>query len=99
MSIDAKPGSMFHAAQNWLSPKAKRIIKECFNNQTELTRRLSTPKQGVRARDFEQTVSGGGHTLTQPLSPSESQAFSPKNRQEDGPAVCSLKENVAMKLW
>jgi hypothetical protein len=53
MSIEAKPGSMFHAAQNWLSPKAKRVVKECFNNQIELTRRLSTPKHGVRARAFD----------------------------------------------
>ncbi len=44
-SIDSsKPGSMFHATKNWLSPKAKRIIKECFYHQTEMTNRLSTPK-------------------------------------------------------
>lgn len=31
-SIDAsKSGSMFHQTQNWLSPKARRIIKDCFH--------------------------------------------------------------------
>ena len=27
----SKPGSMYHTTRNWLSPKAKRIIKEAFN--------------------------------------------------------------------
>jgi hypothetical protein len=27
----SKPGSMYHTTRNWLSPKAKRIIKEAFH--------------------------------------------------------------------
>lgn len=26
----SNPGSMYHTTRNWLSPKAKRVIKECF---------------------------------------------------------------------
>lgn len=53
-SVDtSKPGSMFHATRNWLSPKAKRIIKECFHQQLSLTNRLSTPKNQIRRKAFE----------------------------------------------
>lgn len=58
-SIDAKPGSMFHATKNWLSPKAKRIIKDCFQQQMSLTNRLSTPKGAFRKKAFESTTSVG----------------------------------------
>jgi hypothetical protein len=57
-SIDAsKAGSMFHATQNWLSPKAKKIIKECFYQQVAMTNRLSTPKAQTRRRAFELNAS------------------------------------------
>lgn len=44
----SNPGSMYHATKNWLSPKAKRVIKECFVQQLTLTNRLSTPKHQIR---------------------------------------------------
>lgn len=52
-SVDcSKPGSMYYATKNWLSPKAKRIIKECFSSQLSMTNRLSTPKHGIRKKAF-----------------------------------------------
>jgi hypothetical protein len=45
----SKPGSMYHTTRNWLSPKAKRIIKEAFNQQLTLSNRLSTPKNPTRS--------------------------------------------------
>jgi hypothetical protein len=43
---------MYYATKNWLSPKAKRIIKECFTSQLSMTNRLSTPKHGIRKKAF-----------------------------------------------
>ena len=53
----SNPGSMYHATKNWLSPKAKRVIKECFVQQLSLTNRLSTPKGQIRQRQPEGTNS------------------------------------------
>jgi hypothetical protein len=53
-SVDlCKPGSMFHSTKNWLSPKAKKMIKECFYLQVAMTNRLSTPKSQMRRRAYE----------------------------------------------
>lgn len=53
-SIDAKPGSMYFATKNWLSPKARRVIKDSYLHQVTLSNRLSTPKSGVsRPKTFE----------------------------------------------
>ncbi len=53
----SNPGSMYHATKNWLSPKAKRVIKECFVQQLSLTNRLSTPKGQIRQRQQDGTNS------------------------------------------
>jgi len=45
---------MYFATNNWLSPKARRVIKESYMQQVTLSNRLSTPKSGVsRLKTFE----------------------------------------------
>jgi hypothetical protein len=51
---------MYHTTRNWLSPKAKKIIKEAFKQQLSLSNRLSTPKNPIRGLSNERDLNGMG---------------------------------------
>lgn len=83
-SIDAKPGSMYFATKNWLSPKARRVIKESYHHQVNLSNRLSTPKSGIsRPKTFE-----GTKTMEE----------SPRDDSVEKQSVPVLRPNVMMRI-
>ena len=47
---------MYFATKNWLSPKARRVIRDSYQQQISITNRLSTPKNGIRKKTFEGVV-------------------------------------------
>jgi hypothetical protein len=93
-SVDmSKPGSMFHATKNWLSPKAKKLIKESFYQQVAMTNRLSTPKGQTRRRALEMAASQN-HTANVEQQPSMEPAAAVGNNLASIASGASLRASI-----